>query len=115
MKYAEKCLLPEYRKTHPKATLDELNASAGLRHIEKTLREARNIRVVHNVDDPLLSPADRKFLNDTLGSKIVWFDCGGHLGNLFAVRHEEEVFKSFPAQPKPVKNGGRKAGNTKKK
>ena len=101
MKYAEKCLLPEYRKTHPGVSLDELNSIAGLRRIEKTLREARNIRVIHNVDDPLLSPADRKFLTETLGNRIIWFDCGGHLGNLFAVRHEEQVFRSFPQAPKP--------------
>ena len=115
IKYAEKCLLPDYLKTHPGASLDQLNAASGLRHIEKTLREAQNIRVIHNVDDPLISSADRRYLNETLGNRIVWFDCGGHLGNLFAVRHEEEVFKSFPAQPKPVKNADKKAGNTKKK
>lgn len=100
LKYAEKCLLAEYRKTHPDATLDQLNAEAGLRRIEKTLREAPNIRVIHNADDPLLSASDRKFLSETLGSRIVWFDCGGHLGNLYSVRHENEVFQSFPERPK---------------
>ncbi|MBO4649293.1 MAG: alpha/beta fold hydrolase [Lentisphaeria bacterium] len=109
MKYAEKCLLPEYRRKHPGAGLDELNAHAGLRQIETTLRQAQNIRVIHTVDDPLISAADRKFLNDALGSRIVWFDCGGHLGNLFSVRHEEEVFRSFPAQPKPQKDKGAKS------
>ena len=77
-------------------------------------REAQNIRVIHNVDDPLISSADRKYLNDTLGSRIVWFDCGGHLGNLFAVRHEQEVFKSFPVRQDPVKKPAEKAANTKK-
>ncbi|MBO4632835.1 MAG: VacJ family lipoprotein [Lentisphaeria bacterium] len=96
MKYAEKCLLPEYRKKHPGAALSDLNAESGLRGIEKTLREASNIRVIHNVDDPLLSGPDRIFLTRTLGEKIVWFDCGGHLGNLFSRQHEEQVFRSFP-------------------
>ena len=72
-----------------------------MHRIEKTLREAPNIRVIHNVDDPLLSAADRKFLTETLGNRIIWFDCGGHLGNLFSVRHEEQVFRSFPDQAKP--------------
>lgn len=110
MKYAEKCLLPEYRRQHPGAGLDDLNLHAGLRQIETTLRQAPNIRIIHTVDDPLLSAADRKFLNDALGSRIVWFDCGGHLGNLFAVRHEEEVFRSFPVQPKPEKDKAAKPG-----
>ena len=114
MKYAEKCLLPEFRKEHPKATLSELNAVAGLRHIEKTLREAPDIRVIHNVDDPLLSPADRKFLNDTLGSKIVWFDCGGHLGNLFVFQHEEQVLKVFSKLEAPPKTVSKKPEHEKK-
>ena len=109
LKYAEKCLLPEYRKKYPGAVLSDLNAESGLRRIEKTLREAPNIRVIHNVDDPLLSGPDRNFLTRTLGEKIVWFDCGGHLGNLFSVRHEEQVFRSFPlprGTGKAEKNGG---------
>ena len=114
MKYAEKCLLPEYRKTHPKATLDDLNAVAGLRHIEKTLREEQNIRIIHNVDDPLLSAADRKFLNDTLGPRIVWFDCGGHLGSLHAVRHENQVLSHFPKPVPPPKAPAEKSKNEKK-
>ena len=101
MKYAENCLLPDYRERHRGATLADLNAVSGLHQVEKTLREAPNIRVLHNVDDPLLSAADRKFLTETLGSRITWFDCGGHLGNLFARQHEEQVLRSFPAQPKP--------------
>ena len=114
MKYAEKCLLPEYRKTHPKATLDELNATAGLRHIEKTLREAPNIRVIHNADDPLLSKADRKFLTDTLGPKIVWFDCGGHLGSLHAMQHEKQVLAHFPKPKPPPQTPAEKVKNEKK-
>ena len=102
LKYAECCLLPEYRRQHPGATLADLNAAAGLHRIEKTLRDAQNIRVIHNTDDPLLSSADRRFLNETLGDRIIWFDCGGHLGNLFAVKHEEQVFRSFPEQAKPA-------------
>ena len=114
MKYAERCLLPEYRREHPSATLADLNAEAGLHRIEKTLREARNIRVIHNVDDPLLSSADRKFLTETLGDRIIWFDCGGHLGNLFAVKHEEQVFRSFPDHAKPPEKKQNGANREKK-
>ena len=114
MKYAEKCLLPEYRKQHPKATLDDLNAVAGLRHIEKTLREEQNIRIIHNVDDPLLSAADRQFLTDTLGPRIVWFDCGGHLGSLHALQHEKQVLSHFPKPVPPPKAPAEKTKNEKK-
>ena len=102
MDYAERILLPEFRRSHPGATLDDLNAQAGLRQIERTLREDPRIRVIHTVDDPLLSPADRRFLTDALGKKILWFDCGGHLGNLFVKDHEQKVGQSFPKPPDPV-------------
>jgi hypothetical protein len=38
---------------------------------------------LHNADDFLLTPADRKFLRDTLQERLIMFDHGGHLGNLY--------------------------------
>jgi len=113
MKYAERCLLPDYQERHRGATLADLNAASGLHQVEKTLREAPEIRIIHNVDDPLLSAADRKFLTETLGPRITWFDCGGHLGNLFARRHEEQVLRNFPACPKPSEQERTGKGNKK--
>ena len=101
-RYAQECLLPEYQKKFPHATLSELNGRAGLRAIEKTLREEERIRIIHNADDPLLSRADRRFLTDALDSRIVWFDCGGHLGNLFVQEYWNEFLKNFPKVEKPV-------------
>ena len=50
--------------------------------LEKTLQQ-KNIYCLHNWNDFLLSPADRIWLDKTLKERMVWFDAGGHLGNLY--------------------------------
>ena len=93
--YVLNCLLPRYRKLHPSALLKDMNHSAGLYCIAETLRKNPSIRVLHNVDDPILSNRDKRFLMETLGDRITWFDCGGHLGNLFIKEHQECFLNSF--------------------
>lgn len=57
--------------------------AGNLRSIENTLKTKPEIRILHNYDDFLLSADDKKFLDQTLGQRITWFDQGGHLGNLY--------------------------------
>ena len=98
--YVLSCLLPRYRKMYPGAMLTDMNQNAGLYCIEETLRKDPAIRVLHNVDDPILSEKDKRFLMKTLGEKITWFDCGGHLGNLFVREHQECFLESFSGKRK---------------
>jgi len=78
-RYADEFLLPDCGdgKAH-----DVLAKEAGLRTLEKTLKNNADLRVIHTADDFLLSDADRTWLSDTLGDRLVWMDQGGHLGNL---------------------------------
>ena len=55
------------------------------------LRKNPKIRVLHNMDDPILSPDDRVFLDDVLKEKLTWFDCGGHMGNLYLIEHQQKL------------------------
>ena len=77
--------------------------------------------MVHNVDDPILGEGDVRFLNETLGSRVTWFDCGGHLGNLYLAEYQNvllEILESPVKQSdspeksteKPVKEGAENAG-----
>ena len=88
----------EYRKSA--ALL--IYASDASPRVERVLADRKDpaIRVLHNVDDPILSEKDKRFLMNTLGGKITWFDCGGHLGNLFVKEHQECFLESFSVKKK---------------
>ena len=64
-------------------SFEQLLWLSNLRSMSKELKNNQKIRVVHNVDDFLLSPSDHKFLNETLQDRLIWFSNGGHLGNLY--------------------------------
>lgn len=103
MKYVNECVLPQQLKKDPSATLEKMNRESGLHAIEDTLRNNPEIRVIHNIDDPLISAADRRFLSDALGPKIIWFDCGGHLGSLFVEEYQQAILKEAGIPEKTVK------------
>lgn len=91
MGYVRNFLLPEYQQKDPSATMEKLNWKSGLRSIADDLRKNPKIRVLHNMDDPILSPDDRVFLDDVLKEKLTWFDCGGHMGNLYLIEHQQKL------------------------
>ena len=39
--------------------------------------------MLHNIDDFLLTDEERKYLDEVLKDRIIWFSNGGHLGNLY--------------------------------
>lgn len=85
--YAEKMLAPR----HPDVPLARLYQMSNLRDIVSTLKNDKRITVFHNHDDFLLTDADRKFLSETLGKRLVWFSRGGHLGNLYDIRVQKLI------------------------
>ena len=72
-------------------SLEQLLWMSDLRSIKEELQSNKKIRVIHNVDDFLLSPNDHKFLNETLKERMVWFSNGGHLGNLYLDEVQKEL------------------------
>lgn len=100
--YAEKFVAPQ----HPELPLEELYRSSNLRSLTETLRNNPKVRILHNYDDFLLSPDDRKFLDETLGPKITWFNRGAHLGNFYVTTFQQRLLEelSGPSEPllKPV-------------
>lgn len=62
---------------------EELAKKSSLRALESELKNAPAVRVIHTADDFLLNAADRAWLSRTFGDRLVWFDRGGHLGNLY--------------------------------
>ena len=84
--YAKKALVASYG-----ISLEQLLWMSDLRSIKEELQSNKKIRVIHNVDDFLLSPNDHKFLNETLKERMVWFSNGGHLGNLYLDEVQKEL------------------------
>ena len=83
------------KSRYPELTVEQLRFNSGLRVKEKFLRENSNIRVFHNLDDPIISQADADFLSAALGKKLTWFDHGGHMGNMYLVRYHELLLKAI--------------------
>lgn len=81
--YANKYLVKYYsdRENKP-VTIEEINEKAGLRAIQDFLHDGKNVFVIHSSNDFLESGADRRWLKETMGDRCVFYNVGGHLGNL---------------------------------
>jgi hypothetical protein len=73
---------PYYLKHRPGATSASLIADNRLDIIGDTLRNNPDYYVLTNGNDVILDRRELTWLKDTLGSRIVVYDHGGHLGNL---------------------------------
>ncbi len=62
---------------------DELNGKATLVAIEDFLRNDQNVFIIHSSNDFLETPAERQWLKKTMGDRCVFFNVGGHLGDLY--------------------------------
>ena len=91
MDYVEKFV----QARHPELSLETMRTRSGLRSSAEFLRRSPEIRVLHNADDPILDQEDIRFLNETLKERITWFDCGGHLGNLYLQEYQKELLAAF--------------------
>lgn len=82
--YMTDYLMPSLRKSMGKTfTVEEVRAATGLRAVDSTLRGNDKVRVLHTLNDFLVSDEDRRYLDEALGQRITWFTQGGHLGNLY--------------------------------
>ena len=79
------------KSRYPELTMEQLRYNSSLLCMEKFLKESPDIRVFHNLDDPLLSQKDADYLSKTLGEKLLWFDHGAHLGNLYLKEYQKQL------------------------
>jgi len=80
--YFSRVFAPYYLKHRPGATSASLIADNRLDIIGDTLRNNPDYYVLTNGNDVILDRRELTWLKDTLGSRIVVYDHGGHLGNL---------------------------------
>ena len=70
-------------KWQRQVTADELNSQSSLTAIGPQLAANSKVRVIHSLNDFLESDTDRIWLRNTFAGRIVFFEYGGHLGNLY--------------------------------
>jgi hypothetical protein len=80
--YYSRVFAPYYLKHRPGATSASLIADNRLDIIGDALRSNPDYYVQTNANDVILDQRELTWLKETLGSRIVVYDHGGHLGNL---------------------------------
>ena len=80
--YFNSVFVPYYTAQRPGATAESLQADNRLDVIGAELRDNPDYYALTNRDDLILSKPELAWLERTLGSRIVVYDHGGHLGNL---------------------------------
>ena len=80
--YFEKIFVPYYTAHRSGATRESLAAENRLNVIGNALHDDPDYYAQTNADDLILDGEELQWLRSTLGSKIVVYDHGGHLGNL---------------------------------
>lgn len=95
LSYAEKLLLSHIKKEEkdPSLSLASLGERASLRGIKTFLQNTKKVKIIHNLDDPLLSYEDILFLDRTMKKNLLFFDCGGHLGNMFLPIYQRKLLE----------------------
>jgi pimeloyl-ACP methyl ester carboxylesterase len=76
-------------------SLGELNAQNSLTGLRSTLVNNKKIIVFHNLDDFLLSPKNLDFLYNNLGSRLVLFKQGGHVGNVWHPQYQKSIIQAL--------------------
>ncbi len=89
--YAEKFLAPE----HSQLPLSELYRQSGMRSFAESLKRNPKVRVIHSIDDFLLTDDDRRWLDAILGNRLIWFNHGSHLGNLYTIPVQRQILNNL--------------------
>lgn len=66
-----------------------------LRDVEDTLVQNKNILVMHNLDDFLVSRADLDYLEELLGDRAKIYPYGGHMGNIWYWQNRKDIVDIF--------------------
>ena len=72
-------------------------ALGSMRSILDRLRANPRVHIMHNADDPLAEPAALDELSHAMGSRMILYPYGGHLGNLWYAENQETILRFFQA------------------
>ena len=81
--YIERIGFKTYKKLDKTLTMEEMIGNSSLKYIDTYLKDAKNIAVITNEDELILTPDNLKYLKETMAGKIKIYPYGGHCGNMF--------------------------------
>ena len=99
--YSEKIGVPVWRAQtgDPQADLDAFTRRGSLAPILDDLRVNPRVHVIHNADDFLADRESLDELKDAMGSRMVVYPYGGHLGNIWYPETRDHVLDLFGTPP----------------
>ncbi|MCP3966480.1 MAG: hypothetical protein GY750_03150 [Lentisphaerae bacterium] len=98
--YVSKVMAGEYSKRMgKKVTHLQLNDMAHMNNLEEHLADNPDVRVIHTMDDFLINNKHRVWMKKTLQDKIVFFEHGAHLGNLYIKKVHDKILTFLKEDP----------------
>lgn len=85
----------EYMLKNNIETMEELNRRASLYSINEYLKNNRNYKIFHSLDDYLVNDKQLKDLKELSGTSLVLFDRGSHLGHLYRKEFREALINEI--------------------
>ena len=81
--YIERIGFKTYKKLDKTLTMKKMIKNSSLKFIENYLKSAKNIAVITNEDELILTPDNLEYLKKIMAGKIKIYPYGGHCGNMF--------------------------------
>ncbi len=90
--YVSELVVPYYSKLwNRQVTLEELNKKSSLYAIGDKLVNNDKVFVIYTTNDFLANDADRVWLAEHIAKHIVFFNSGGHIGQLFFQKVRDHI------------------------
>ncbi|MGR9105770.1 MAG: alpha/beta hydrolase, partial [Gammaproteobacteria bacterium] len=92
--YLKKFLIPGIKRSSGKdISVKELNEQTSLKAIPSILANQKNIFLMHNLDDFLISKEGFAYLERVFGDRAIFYPYGGHLGNLWYTENQKDMLR----------------------
>ena len=79
--------------------IEKINAHSHMKSFADHFEDNPDIRIVHTTNDFLLNDKHREWLKETFKEKIVFFEHGGHLGNLHFESVHDQIYDFLEKAP----------------
>lgn len=94
--YIEKIAVPYYQKRYEKnMEIKDIAKFSDLKIIDNYLKNTKNIKVVTNQDEIILTKAHLDYLKKTFGDRLHIYPYGGHCGNMFYQENIDYMLNSM--------------------
>jgi hypothetical protein len=91
--YADQFVGPYYKTDG--LTLDEMQEHVGLTYVGPALAKQKNLKIITNADDFILGEEGLAWLRATVGDRLTTFPTGGHLGNLWDEKVQQQIIEDL--------------------